>query len=292
MIKSMTGYGRGFSSSESGEITVELKSVNHRFRDISLKLPSRLSPIEGRVKKEVEAAVARGRVDVFITFGEGEGREEHFEVNLPLAKGYISALEKLKKELALEGDISVSEMAAVKNVLYIKEPSVNEDLLWEAVLAPLKEALSALDAMRRSEGKSLGLDIGKRLSGILNIVDSISEKQPEVVNSYREKLKLRVAEFAEGAGLDKSRLAQEVAIMADRSDITEETVRLRSHIEQFGGLLGSEEPVGRKLDFLVQEMNRETNTIGSKCSDAEISGKVVDIKAELERIREQVQNVE
>ena len=292
MIKSMTGYGSTSSTSQNGEVTIEIKSVNNRFRDIIVRLPSKLTLLEGKIKKEIEAVISRGRVDASISFDVGSDVDRPFEANLSLARGYLSAIDELKREFALEGEITVSNISSIKDVIRTKGFATDESLLWDTVLTPLQNSLASLDKMRLTEGLALVCDIKERLSNILDIAESVSDRQPEILRSYSKKLQLRIERLTEGVGLDQSRLEQEVALIADRSDITEEVVRLKSHINQFNTFLESEEPVGRKIDFLIQEMNREVNTIGSKSSDAASSTMVVEIKAEIERIREQVQNIE
>ena len=287
----MTGYGKGTSNSEIGEVSIELKSVNHRFRDISTRLPMGLSAFENVIKKEMETVISRGKIDAFIGFETAQDTKL-FEVNLPIAKGYHDALTKLQKELNLKDDISVSQMTSARDVIKARDLEVDQVLLKELILTALGQALTSLDEMRKTEGNSLSIDITNRLSTIRDISKRVEAKQPELADHYMEKLKKRINELAGEINLDETRLIQEVAIMADKSDVTEETVRLDSHIKQFEELLGSEGPVGRKLDFLIQEMNREVNTIGSKSGDSELSRCVVDMKAEIERIREQVQNIE
>jgi uncharacterized protein (TIGR00255 family) len=291
MTKSMTGYGKGTSNSAIGEVSIELKTVNHRFRDISTRLPMGLSGFENVIKKEMESFISRGKIDAFIGF-ETSQDTKLFEVNLPIARGYHDALTKLQKELNLKDDISVSQMTSVRDVIKAKDLEIDQDELKELILTALRQALISLDDMRKTEGKTLGGDIKTRLLLIRDISKKVEAKQPELAEHYMAKLKKRITELTEGANLDETRIIQEVAIMADKSDVTEETVRLDSHIKQFEELLNMEGPVGRKLDFLIQEMNREVNTIGSKSGDSELSRGVVDMKAEIERIREQVQNIE
>jgi uncharacterized protein (TIGR00255 family) len=291
MIKSMTGYGKGTASSELGEVSIEIKTVNHRFRDISVRFPSGLNTFESAVKKEIEGLISRGKIDTFIAF-EAATKEKSFEVNLPIARGYHQALTKLQKELNLEGNLTVAHMVSVKDVIKAKEIELDEALLKELIIKALKEALLSLNDMRKTEGSSLSIDIKKRLSIIYDASKRVELKQPELADHYMARLRKRINELTGETNLDETRLIQEVAIMAEKSDVTEETVRLESHIKQLEELLITEEPVGRKLDFLIQEMNREVNTIGSKSGDSELSRCVVDMKAEIERIREQVQNVE
>ena len=291
MIKSMTGYGKGIATSEMGEVSIEIKTVNHRFRDISVRLPNGLNTLESTVKKEIEGTISRGKIDTFIGF-EAAIKEKSFEVNLPIARGYHQALTKLQKELSLKGDLTVAHMVSVKDVIKAKEIELDEVLLKELIIKALKEALLSLNDMRKTEGSSLGIDIKKRLSIIYDASKRVESKQPELADHYMARLRKRINELTEETDLDETRLIQEVAIMAEKSDVTEETVRLESHIKQFEEFLITEVPVGRKLDFLIQEMNREVNTIGSKSGDSELSRCVVDMKAEIERIREQVQNIE
>ena len=291
MTKSMTGYGKGTSNSEIGEVSIELKTVNHRFRDISTRLPMGLSAFESVIKKEMEAFISRGKIDAFIGF-ETSQDTKLFEVNLPVARGYHDALTKLQKEFNLKDDISLSQMASVRDVIKAKDLEIDQNELKKLILTALRQALISLDDMRKIEGKTLGSDIKNRLLLIRNISKKVEAKQPELAKHYMAKLKKRINELTEEVNLDEARIIQEVAIMAEKSDVTEETVRLDSHIKQFEELLSTEGPVGRKLDFLIQEMNREVNTIGSKSGDSELSRGVVDMKAEIERIREQVQNIE
>ena len=291
MIKSMTGYGKGTSSSELGEVSIELKTVNHRFRDISARLPMGLSSFEGTIKKVMESVISRGKIDAFIGF-ESAGEEKVFEVNLPVARGYHLALTKLQKELDLKGDLSISQVASVRDVIKARDLEVDQAQLKKLILTALNQALTSLNEMRKTEGNSLSIDINSRLSVVRDISKRVEAKQPELADHYMAKLKKRISELTGETNLDETRFIQEVALMADKSDVTEETVRLDSHIKQFEELLNTEEPVGRKLDFLIQEMNREVNTIGSKSGDSELSRCVVDMKAEIERIREQVQNIE
>lgn len=292
MIRSMTGYGTGKSSSDKGTVTVEIKSVNHRFLDISIKRPSILAPIEERIRKRVESFATRGRIDILINFESAAETEDFFEVNMPVARSYFSSLNTLKKEFDLPGEITLSDMLAARDIIGVREKPTDEDFLWELVSIPLEIALESTNAMKLKEGKSLKNDIKERLVKIREISEKIDRRRPEVTKMYKERLKHKVGELMEGIRIDEARIAQEVAIMAERSDITEEIVRINSHLLQFDDMIESESPVGRKLDFLIQETNREVNTIGSKSFDSDISTQVVNMKAELERIREQVQNIE
>jgi len=292
MIKSMTGYGRADHSTDHGTVMIEAKSVNHRYLDTSLRIPSKLSRLEPKIKKKIESFISRGRLEMFISFTPSGESEQLFEVNLPVAKGYVSALGLLKEALGLEGEITLTDVAAVKDVVTPKDLAVDEDILWKTVLSPLGSALSSLCEMRENEGASLVLDIRERLESIVEIADTILAGQPDILRQHHEKMKKRLYELDGKIKFDDDRIAQEIALIADKSDITEEVVRLKSHARQFSELLQKEGPVGRKLDFLVQEMNREVNTIGSKSCSAETSKMVVEMKSEIERIREQVQNIE
>lgn len=292
MIKSMTGYGRSTSNSSIGDITVEAKSVNHRFCDTSIKLPSKLSFCETNIKKEIEKAVTRGRVDLNINLEATESSKKSFNIDLSLAKAYVAALQKLKTELSLEGEPSISDLMNVKDIIIPSNEEADYDTIMTELAEPVKNALACLNKMRLDEGKNMASDIKGRLEQIEKTVCSLSARQPEVLDQYKLKLKERVEKLSEGVEIDEMRLAQEVAILADRSDITEEIVRLKSHLEQFYALLEEGGALGRKLDFLVQEMNREINTVGSKSNDSEISLSVVSVKAEIEKIKEQVQNIE
>lgn len=293
MIKSMTGYGQStFSSKDNTIVSVELKSVNHRYRDINIKLPMTLSSMEREIKKRIESLVERGKVDAYINVDITVDSGTAYEINMPLAKSYTSTLNKLSEELNLDANLKIADIASVNNIIQLRK--LNEsDIPLKELLKPVNDALKAFDEMRTCEGRMLCDDMESRLSNILSMADKVFDMQPDVIKNYAEKLKKRVKVLTDGIELDESKLIQEVALMSDRCDITEEVVRLRSHISQFNDLLNTDTgAVGRKLDFLLQEMNREVNTIGSKGNDSEISRQVVDMKAEIERIKEQVQNVE
>lgn len=287
----MTGYGRAASSSEMGEISIEVKSVNHRFRDISAKLPPGLLFLDSQIRKEIENVVIRGKVDAFISFDK-KGETIVLEANIPLAREYYRAVKCLKEELSIESDLSLSELASVRDIIKPSDVPVDEASVKKLLLPVLSEALASLDEMRLKEGESLKSDLLERISTIEKVSKEIAVRQPEQSRLYADKLMKRIGELSEGLEIDEGRIAQEVAIMAEKSDITEEIVRLDSHLKQLKDMLDSKGSIGRKLDFLIQEMNREVNTIGSKSSDAEISRKVVEVKAEIEKIREQVQNIE
>ncbi len=288
MIKSMTGFGKG----EGGGFVVEMRSVNHKFLDIAPRLPKALSPLEARLKKAIGERFSRGRIDVFITSGGSEEGPRALKLDVPAAKQYIELLSELKSLFGLPGEVDLNMVGSLKDIIIVQEETGDIDALWAALEAPLKEAMNALERMRADEGANLDADIRSRSRNISLGLDEVAGRAPEVVKEYRAKLKDRVEKLAQGIELDGERLAQETALMADRCDITEEIVRGRSHIAQMHRMLGDGGPVGRKLDFLIQEINRELNTIGSKASDFEIARRVIEMKSEMEKIREQVQNIE
>jgi len=288
MIKSMTGYGK----SSGGGYTVEMRSVNHKFLDVSVKMPREVLALEARVKKEAGERLSRGRLDVFINRESGAESARSYSLNREAAAQYVSLLRELKEGFGLEGEVDLGLLASFREIVTEDEASEDLEDVWGGLAAGVNEALDSLTAMRAEEGSSLHADIITRADSLLGMVAAIEARSPEVVRAYAERLRERVTELAEGVGLNEERLAQEIALMAERSDITEEVVRFRSHVSQLKDMLESDGPVGRKMDFLMQELNRETNTMGSKSQDTRIAHTVVEIKAELEKIREQVQNVE
>lgn len=290
MIYSMTGYGRGQYEEGGIKYTVEIRSVNHRFLDIYVRMPKYLS-IEEKIKSFIKQRISRGRVDVYVNEERGE-EIKTIEVDKNLSKAYYYALEELKKEFRIQEDISLSLLASFPDVLVRKEVEKDEEALWGIIQPALDEALSNLIKMRMQEGRELAQDIEKKLEALEKIVSAIKERAPKVVAEYREKLKDRIKEIFELSKVDEQRLEEEVVIFAERSCIDEELVRIKTHIEQFKNNMTAPEPKGRKLDFILQEMHREANTIGSKSQDVEIKTKVIDLKSEIEKLREQVQNIE
>lgn len=288
----MTGYGRSTSNGPSGNITVEVKSVNHRFCDTSIKLPPKLTFCESVIKKEIEKSITRGRVDMNINIESGESMTKNFNIDIPMAKAYVAAVKKLKAELSLDGEPGIIDIMQLKDIIIPFDEAADHDTIISEFTGPVRDALASLNKMRLDEGKNMSIDIKEHLAHIEETVGRLSKRQPEVLGQYKIKLKERIEKLTDGVEVDEARLAQEVAILADRSDITEEIVRLLSHLEQFNSLLEEGGVLGRKLDFLVQEMNREINTVGSKSNDSEISLSVVSVKAEIEKIKEQVQNIE
>ena len=296
MVKSMTGYGRARQALNGRDITVEVRSVNNRYLDCSVKMPRAYIFAEDALKALVQKSVSRGKVDVFITV-ESKGAEETVvTVNEPLAKSYLAALEKLmalpEAGGRIKGKYSVTDLARMPDILTVTKAEEDLEALSADLCAVAGEALAAHSAMREVEGKKLAEDILGRLDTIEAITGRVEERSPQTVAEYREKLLARMNEVLQSTTIDESRILTEAAIFADKVAVDEETVRLRSHLSQLREMLQGSEPVGRKLDFLIQEVNRESNTIGSKCSDIQIAKDVVELKAEIEKIREQVQNIE
>jgi len=292
MIKSMTGYGRVVALLDGRNIAVEAKSVNHRFLEISLRTPSALFPLEMEYKKKIGERFKRGRIDVSIRL-EGEGADtSKVNLNLDIAHNYFDVLNRLKAEFSLQEPITLKSLTVFRDIFTPpSETELSPDFLSQ-VEKTLQEALSMLVNMRQDEGMALYSDMQMRLKVITEIMETIRLRAPQVVLEYQKRLADRIKELTAGYVLDDARLAQEVAIMADRCDITEELVRMQSHINQFEALLQSEDAEGKKIDFLLQEMNREINTIGSKSNNAEIARQVIEAKSELGKLREQAQNIE
>jgi uncharacterized protein (TIGR00255 family) len=292
MLKSMTGFGRAEGETALGRVIVEIRSINHRFCDINVKLPKRLFPFETRMKEMIRSEVSRGRIDGTIKLdASGEGAVQ-LSVDLSLAQQYYQALRTLKEKLGLQDEIRLDILAGFKDLISGKEDFEDVEPYWIEMAPILKQSLEELDAMKRLEGETLRKDVQQRLERIHHEINVIREVFPSSLEGYRDRLHERMAALLKGMEVDPSRFEQEIACLAERTDITEEIVRAGSHLIQFAGLLDAKDPVGRKLDFLVQEIHREVNTISSKANDAEISQRVVEIKSELEKIREQVQNIE
>ncbi|MBO8136571.1 MAG: YicC family protein [Desulfotomaculum sp.] len=292
MLKSMTGYGRGEASACGRKFTVELKSVNHRFSEVVVRLPRTMMSLEDRIRRKIQRSAARGRVDVYISVEETGERSQQVKVDKTLALAYHKAMKELKSILPIIGDIELRDLVNMPNVFILEDPEEDLEEWWPAVEEALDEALEKFVQMRTAEGLQLKEDLEKRVKKIKQYNQAIRQRAPKVVEEYRERLNQRLAEWKADGILDENRIAGEVVIFAERSNITEETVRLDSHLNQMAECLQSDEPVGRKLDFLLQEMNREINTIGSKANDLKISNYVVSVKSEIEKIREQVQNIE
>ena len=292
MVKSMTGYGRARQTLHGRDITVEVRSVNNRYLDCTVKVPRTYIFAEDAVKSRVQKAVSRGKVDVFITIDATAADETVVAGNEPLARGYYEALTKIRDMFSLEGELTAAVLAKFPDVLTVTKAEEDLESVAGDICAVLDEALEAYNAMRAVEGVKLCEDIAGRVTTIETVVGKVEERSPQTVAAYREKLTARMQEVLQSTTIDESRILTEAAIFADKIAVDEETVRLRSHIAQLRTMLKSDQPVGRKLDFLIQEVNRECNTIGSKCNDLTIAQDVVNMKAEVEKIREQVQNIE
>ena len=291
MIKSMTGYGRAKLSKDDREYQIEIKSVNHRYLDISVRIPKQLSYLEETMKKEIAKKVKRGKIDVFVTFENNSLEGKEIKINTELAKAYIDELKKLAEKENILSDIQVTEISKYPDVLNIQS-NQKKKKITEEVLETITIATDNLVQMRETEGNKISEDLLKRLNIINKKVEEIAKLSTGLIEEYVVKLEERINEILKNQEIDKTRLAQEVVIYADKCSIEEEVTRLNSHISQFKNLLNSNEAIGKKLDFIIQEMNRETNTIGSKANNLEITNGVIDIKTEIENIREQVQNIE
>ena len=292
MIKSMTGYGRAVAAVNGREFTVELRSVNNRYLDCTVKLPRSLSFAEDGVKQAVKTSVSRGKVDVFISLKSESADDTTITLNKAVLDGYLAAMRQMVDEFQVRDDISVSTVSRLPEVFSVEKPQVDEEQLLKDLLSVVDQALAGYDAMRCTEGQALDADLRSRGNTILELVSQVEQGNAQTVIDYRTRLENKLREVLESTNIDESRILTEAAIFADKVAVDEETVRLRSHLAQMNEMLTTGGAVGRKLDFLLQEMNREANTIGSKCTDVRLARVVVDIKAELEKIREQTQNIE
>lgn len=292
MLRSMTGFGRSKYENEGREYLVEIKSVNNRYSDISIKLPRNISFLEEKVKTVVSNSISRGKIDVFINFTNYSEKGKKIKINNELAKQYIEELKKLKTETEIIDNIGIMEICKMPEVLNLKIEEDDENVLWQELQECLNNAITGFLLMKENEGNKIKEDLEKRIEDIREKIEKISEVSTGLVEEYVVKLEKRVNELLKTTVVDETRLAQEIVIYSDKCSVEEELTRLRSHIAQFLNLLNETNPIGKKLDFLIQEMNRETNTIGSKANSLEITNLVVDIKTEIENIREQVQNIE
>ncbi len=292
VVKSMTGYGRAVETVNGREFTVEIRSVNNRYLDCTVKLPRSLSFAEDAVKQAVKNTISRGKVDVFISVHSEGAADVKVTLNAPMVEGYIAAMRQMVTDYEIRDDISVSLLSRMPEVFSVEKPEVDEEQLKADLLSVVGKALAGYDAMRTAEGVALENDLRSRGNTILAYVAQVEAGNSQTVLDYRTRLENKLKEVLANTAIDESRILTEAAIFADKVAVDEETVRLRSHLEQMNAMLSSGGAVGRKLDFLLQEMNRETNTIGSKCTDVRLARIVVDIKAELEKIREQTQNIE
>ncbi len=292
MARSMTGYGKGESPGPRYRARAEIRSTNHRYCDIAPRLPRRAAALEDRVRRFVQSRVERGRIDVFVDVEDAEDVPKQVIVDKGLALAYYSALKDMQRELGLSGDVEVSLLATLPGILEHREHEEDIEVLWRSLGIALDGAMQSLLEMRETEGESLSADILARVESVGACVLKIKARAPLIVDYYKQKLDNRIREMLPSGALDEMRLAMEVALYADRVNIDEEIVRISSHLEQMKASLASTQAVGRKMDFLIQEVNREINTIGSKAADAEVGALVVEVKSDLEKIREQVQNIE
>ena len=292
MIKSMTGYGCAEGSSGDIDISIELRSVNNRYLDCNIRIPRIYTAFEDAIKSVVQKYISRGKVDLYITVDSSKSSDVEISINEPLAEAYMDALKKLADKFDLSPDVTALNLLRFQDVLIVEKKETASDELLADICTVLETALARFNDMRTVEGEKLYADIMGRLDEIERLVTLVEERSPVTVAEYRARLESKMRETLANSNIDENRLLMEAAIFADKVAVDEETVRLRSHISQFRSILSLSEPVGRKLDFLVQELNREANTIGSKANDSEMARIVVDIKAEIEKIREQIQNIE
>lgn len=292
MVKSMTGYGRHQELIDGMDITVEIKSVNHRYFEFFAKTPRTYGFLDEKLKSYIQSRVSRGKIECYVSVNNLEDDSVIVEVNKSLAKGYIDAFKAISEEFGIDNNISVGQIVHFNDVLLIRKEEENEEKIWNAVNAVAEKAVDKFILMRETEGTKLRDDICSRADVILSKVEYVEERSPETVKEYTEKLLARMKEVLGDINVDETRILTEAAIYADKIAVAEETVRLRSHLDQLKDFFNSQEAIGRKMDFLVQEINREANTIGSKANDVEIARCVLDIKSEVEKIREQVQNIE
>ena len=292
MVRSMTGFGRAKNQINGFDVTVEIKSVNHRYFEFSLRIPRSYNFLEEKIKNFLSQKISRGKVEVSILIDDLNQNSTVVEINREYADAYINALGDLSKQYKIKNDLKVSTLALNSEMFKVRRVAVEDEVIEAAIMPVLEEAVENFIAMRSVEGERLLKDVTSRTENILSKVEFVEARSPETVTAYKEKITQKIKEMLSDNTVDEQRVLTEVAIFADKVAVAEETVRLRSHIKQFNSLLLSDEAVGRKLDFIVQEMNREANTIGSKAQDIEIAHTVVDIKSEIEKIREQIQNME
>lgn len=292
MLKSMTGYGRAEAVAEGKKISVEIKSVNHRFSDYNIKTPRNMGFLEDKVRKCASEHITRGKVDIFVNVESYEEADRDIILNEELARNYIDVLCEMRDKFGLKDDITVSSVARYSDIFKTERREEDEEKVWKLTKDVLEKALTAFSDMRSREGERIERDLRARIDYMKTLAEKVDEYSPKTVADYREKLYTKVKELLEDREIDEGRILTEVAIFADKVAVNEETVRLGSHFEEFYGILDSGEPAGRRLDFLIQEINREVNTIGSKAQDIEIAKIVVELKGEIEKLREQIQNIE
>ena len=292
VIKSMTGYGRAQKILNGRDILVEIRSVNHRYYEYSSRVPRTYNYIDEKLKVLLKQGISRGKVEVNVSINNIEGRDTEIAINKGIAEGYVNALRSISAELGLEDDLSLSKLMKLPDIFSIQKTPDDEEQVWDDVAEVAGEALDKFVSMRETEGEKLRNDVLSKAECILKMVGQVEALSPKTVENYRGKLYQKLSELLESKDIDQQRILTEAAIFAEKIAVDEETVRLRSHISQLKDMLSSADPIGRKLDFIVQEMNREVNTIGSKAQDLNITKIVVDMKAEIEKIREQIQNIE
>lgn len=292
MIKSMTGFGRGHEVLNGRDITVEIRAVNHRYYEFSCRIPRSMGFIEEKLKSLLNGKISRGKVEVSVLVSNTDAPDEKVSINREVVRDYITALRSVKEELSLNDDLSLSHVMRIPDAFTVIKEETDEELLWGDIKTVAEQALERFISMREAEGERMKADLLARLDTIEGWVGIVEQRSPIIVEEYRKRLFDRMTEVLNGANVDESRILLEAGIFSEKTAVDEETVRLRSHIAQFRTMLCGEEAIGRKLDFLVQEMNRETNTIGSKVQDIEVTRLVVDQKSEIEKIREQIQNIE
>ncbi len=292
VLRSMTGYGRAQQILNGRDILVEIRSVNHRYYEYSSRVPRTYSYIDEKLKALLKTGISRGKVEISVTINNIEGKDTEIAVNKGAAQGYVDALRSIADELGVEDDITLSKLMKLPDIFNIQKTPDDEEQVWEDVSAVASEAIRRFVEMRQVEGERLKADVTEKAEGILAMVSKVEELSPKTVENYRNRLYKKLSEVLEGKDIDDQRVVTEAAVFAEKIAVDEETVRLRSHIAQLETMLASDEAVGRKLDFIVQEMNREVNTIGSKAQDLNVTKVVVDMKAEIEKIREQIQNIE
>ncbi len=292
MLRSMTGYGRSQQTIGGRDILVEIRSVNHRYFEFSARVPRVYGYLEEKMKSFVQGWVSRGKVDINVIVFTVEGQDAVVELNRSLAQGYLSALRSVSEEYQLQDDLSLSVLSRFPDVFSVRKAAEDEEVIWDAVRTVAEDALSRFVEMREKEGEKMRQDISGRLDVIEEWVGEIERRSPETTKAYRERLYAKLREVLEERAVDEARILTEAAVFSERVAVDEETVRLRSHLNQYRSFLSSKEPIGRKLDFLTQEVNREINTIGSKAQDLAVTRIVVDLKSEVEKIREQIQNIE
>ena len=292
MIKSMTGFGRAEEIIGGRDIIVEIRSVNHRYYEFSARVPRVYGYIEEKLKSYLNGRISRGKVEVSVSITAIEAADTQVEINKAVAKGYVDALRSVGEELGLDDDLTLSQLVRLPDVFTVRKAADDEELIWNSVKTVADEAVSRFIAMRETEGLKMKEDVLERADIIERLVDEVERLSPISAENYRNKLYARLCEVLADKNIDEQRLVTEAAIFADKTAVAEETVRLKSHIRQLRDMLSLDEPVGRKLDFLIQEFNREANTIGSKAQDIAVTKIVVDLKSEIEKIREQIQNIE